>query len=296
MGIARDGGDGNSASSAGMSPERTASLSQEQQSEANNSAIIMTYADADVSKLNLDITLHRLLTFPTNFEIDYRHSQPLAEAGLFWDRHQKSIKCRFCNFYTKETTTFRGKTAQEILNLKRTICAIGQKSSRNVPLGGTANYKIEAHRIYSLLEKDWKFVTPFDLAKWGFYYTGQDDNCRCIYCNLEVRGWEKGDTPEMEHKKWNPNCSLLINPAGVQNIKIGEEQMEAYSDSVGALPNPGPSSFIVCSILNCPTPVTKQNGPCGCINLCDACKVNINVCPNPNCGLPIEDHVLIPQN
>ncbi|XP_059479670.1 E3 ubiquitin-protein ligase XIAP-like [Neocloeon triangulifer] len=184
----------------------------------------------DNAKLFYNIALHRLFTFPTNFEID---SRPLAEAGLFWDRDKEAIKCYFCKIETTDVNRFTGKTAGEVLKMKST-CGIGQKTSKNVPIGGTENYKFESHRLYSLLKKkDWNFVTPEDLAKSGFYYSGQEDNCRCIYCNLEVRGWEEGDTPDGEHKRWNPNCPFMNNPEAVVNIKIGQELTEQYCDSIG---------------------------------------------------------------
>ncbi|XP_059479767.1 baculoviral IAP repeat-containing protein 2-like [Neocloeon triangulifer] len=183
--------------------------------------------------LILDIALHRLITFPANFGIDLH---PLAEAGLFYDQVRKTIKCHFCKFEAKSAACFKGKNASGILKMKPN-CVIGQKSSKNVPMGNinsVLNYKYESHRLYSLLKKkDWKFVTPEDLTRLGFYYTGQEDNCRCIYCNLEVRGWEDGDTPDGEHKRWNPNCPFMNNPEAVVNIKIGQELTEKYCDSVG---------------------------------------------------------------
>ncbi|XP_059472154.1 death-associated inhibitor of apoptosis 2-like [Neocloeon triangulifer] len=218
-----------SASQSGNIPERRqfqhASTSREKQQNFL----------CDGLQLILKIALHRLFTFPLNFEID---PEPLAEAGLFYDQDKEAIKCNFCKFVTKDTTCLRGKTAYEILKMTPK-CVINKRSSKNVPLGNiesVLNYKYESHRLYSTLKKkDWRFVTPVDLAKSGFYYSSQEDNCRCIYCNLEVRGWEKGDTPDGEHKRWNENCPFLRNPGGVVNIKIGEELIEQNCDSIGQI-------------------------------------------------------------
>ncbi|XP_059479649.1 baculoviral IAP repeat-containing protein 7-B-like [Neocloeon triangulifer] len=195
-----------------------------------------------VLNLKLYIAMHRLFTFPSWFFKEYgMEVLHLAEAGFYFC--QSGICCYFCKWqvWIKDLKKTFGdkKTASQILDIKRKRrcgCPI-LKDSNNVPLGNISsvlNYKFEAHRLYSLMKKtNWKFVMPVDLAKSGFYYTGVDDNCRCIYCNLEVRGWELGDKPESEHKRWNPNCPLLKSPGGVVNIKIGEEQTEAYSDGVG---------------------------------------------------------------
>ncbi|CAB3386805.1 Hypothetical predicted protein [Cloeon dipterum] len=89
------------------------------------------------------------------------------------------------------------------------------------------NYNYETHRLYSLLKmNDWQHVGPFSLAKSGFYYTGEADNVRCAFCNLEVRGWEEEDTADGEHRRWNPNCPFLCNDQRVPNIAIGDEMTQ----------------------------------------------------------------------
>ncbi|CAB3386804.1 Hypothetical predicted protein [Cloeon dipterum] len=107
------------------------------------------------------------------------------------------------------------------------------------------NYKFEAHRLYSLKKKtDWLFVEPFGLAKSGFYYTGDGDNVRCAFCNLEVRGWEEGDTPDGEHRRWNQNCPFLQSQKSVFNIPIGSEQTEMKHDGLSKI-NIGSNPFAV---------------------------------------------------
>ncbi|XP_059484228.1 death-associated inhibitor of apoptosis 1-like [Neocloeon triangulifer] len=187
------------------------------------------------SPLRLNFALHRLFTYPADFEIEPR---PLAEAGIFYSETDKTIKCWFCGyeFKTNELGSLKGKTASEIIQIKSN-CNIMHDRHDNIPMGDISkviNYKFESHRLYSLLQKkDWEFVKPVELAAAGFYYTKVDDNCRCIYCNLEVRGWEEGDNPCTEHDRWNPYCPFLKQPNSVVNIKIGEEQTETYSDGTG---------------------------------------------------------------
>ncbi|CAB3388883.1 Hypothetical predicted protein [Cloeon dipterum] len=120
--------------------------------------------------LNLSLAMHRLFTFPLVFHrlFQFELLHFLSDLGFYF-----SNEC------------------------------IDGNDSENVPMGKSLddhlNYNYEAHRLYSLLKKnDWQYVTPFDLAKSGFYYSGCEDNVICVFCNLEVRGWEEGDTPDEE--------------------------------------------------------------------------------------------------
>uniref|UniRef100_A0A663MV20 RING-type E3 ubiquitin transferase n=1 Tax=Athene cunicularia TaxID=194338 RepID=A0A663MV20_ATHCN len=45
---------------------------------------------------------------------------------------------------------------------------------------------------------------PEQLARAGFFYTGQGDVVRCFYCDGGVRNWSFGDDPWREHAKWYP--------------------------------------------------------------------------------------------
>ena len=52
--------------------------------------------------------------------------------------------------------------------------------------------------------------SPDQLASAGFFYTGCGDKVRCFSggCGLEM--WEAGDDPVLEHRKWYPDCFLVI--------------------------------------------------------------------------------------
>uniref|UniRef100_A0A663MTY5 RING-type E3 ubiquitin transferase n=1 Tax=Athene cunicularia TaxID=194338 RepID=A0A663MTY5_ATHCN len=49
---------------------------------------------------------------------------------------------------------------------------------------------------------------PEQLARAGFFYTGQGDVVRCFYCDGGVRNWSFGDDPWREHAKWYPGYML----------------------------------------------------------------------------------------
>ncbi|XP_065342663.1 death-associated inhibitor of apoptosis 2-like [Cloeon dipterum] len=140
---------------------------------------------------------------------------------------------------------------------EKAYCKIWDVGSKNMPMGNARNYYFEAHRLYSLLKKnDWQYVGPFSLAKNGFFYTGDGDNVRCVFCNLEVRGWEEGDTADGEHRRWNPNCPFLRNEQSVGNVKIGSEQTDLKHDALVAIIPKGAQSYPVTQ----PAPVMDNQG------------------------------------
>ncbi|KAL2297033.1 hypothetical protein Nmel_015087, partial [Mimus melanotis] len=55
---------------------------------------------------------------------------------------------------------------------------------------------------------------PEQLARAGFFYTGQGDMVRCFYCDGGVRSWSFGDDPWREHAKWYPECEFLLHSRG----------------------------------------------------------------------------------
>ncbi|XP_026718098.1 baculoviral IAP repeat-containing protein 7 [Athene cunicularia] len=65
---------------------------------------------------------------------------------------------------------------------------------------------------------------PEQLARAGFFYTGQGDVVRCFYCDGGVRNWSFGDDPWREHAKWYP---------GVHPLKIELKSLLMFKNSFG---------------------------------------------------------------
>ncbi|NXW64058.1 BIR7B protein, partial [Eurystomus gularis] len=57
-------------------------------------------------------------------------------------------------------------------------------------------------------------MCPEQLARAGFFYTGQIDIVRCFHCDGGVRSWSFGDDPWREHAKWYPGCEFLLQSRG----------------------------------------------------------------------------------
>jgi len=54
-------------------------------------------------------------------------------------------------------------------------------------------------------------VSPSELAREGFCYTGCDDMVRCFRCLRTIRHWRRGDRPLDRHRRTSPDCPLVTN-------------------------------------------------------------------------------------
>ncbi|KAM6340613.1 baculoviral IAP repeat-containing protein 7 isoform 2-T2 [Alca torda] len=66
-------------------------------------------------------------------------------------------------------------------------------------------------------------MRPEQLARAGFFYTGQDDVVRCFYCDGGVRNWSFSDDPWREHAKWYPGCEFVLRSRGREFISSVQE-------------------------------------------------------------------------
>ena len=83
------------------------------------------------------------------------------------------------------------------------------------------DYRIERDRLLSF--KNWpaSVITPYALAKAGFYYTGEIDRVRCFFCSTEICRWEQSDDPMSEHRRWAGRCRF-IRGLSSGNVRLGE--------------------------------------------------------------------------
>lgn len=67
------------------------------------------------------------------------------------------------------------------------------------------------HRLTTFV--DWPHdhpIHPCDLSAAGFYYLGKNDSVRCFKCDISLHNWDPDDTPWGEHKRWSPQCPLVL--------------------------------------------------------------------------------------
>jgi Inhibitor of Apoptosis domain len=144
------------------------------------------YQNLGKLNLNMNISFHRLFTFPC----DYRQKtdvepENFAEAGFYMAKDYSCIFCQFCHLEIKSLYDWRHLNLAGMLEMHQKTspeCSLFNETNNNVSVGitsSTLDYHYEAFRLYSLLKTNiWTYVSPYELAKGGFYYTYDDDNCR----------------------------------------------------------------------------------------------------------------------
>ena len=76
------------------------------------------------------------------------------------------------------------------------------------------DYRLLRHEATRLSTfEDWPLsgvVQPPDLARAGFFYTGEVDRTRCAFCRRVLRRWRSGDVPDREHQRHFPDCPFVL--------------------------------------------------------------------------------------
>ncbi|XP_058052515.1 E3 ubiquitin-protein ligase XIAP isoform X3 [Ahaetulla prasina] len=84
-------------------------------------------------------------------------------------------------------------------------------------------------------------VSSSDLARAGFFYTGEGDQVRCFSCLATLEGWEAGDSVVGRHKDVSPNC-CFINDANFEDGRLlsglpnGPPEREAAAATTTSVP------------------------------------------------------------
>lgn len=111
------------------------------------------------------------------------------------------------------------------------------------------DYRIESERLASYRGWSSPHVAPEALARNGLYYLREDDKvcfwfnqnvcflqlCRwdfqvaCAFCSVQLFNWKAGDDPLLEHRKFSPNCPLLMGYL-VGNVALDESGSGALID------------------------------------------------------------------
>uniref|UniRef100_A0A2M4A2T7 Putative apoptosis 1 inhibitor n=1 Tax=Anopheles triannulatus TaxID=58253 RepID=A0A2M4A2T7_9DIPT len=70
-------------------------------------------------------------------------------------------------------------------------------------------FHIEQNRLQTFDQWPVAFIRKEELARYGFYYTGNEDTVKCHFCRVEIGMWEEHDNVIDEHLRWSPYCPLL---------------------------------------------------------------------------------------
>lgn len=85
----------------------------------------------------------------------------------------------------------------------------------------------EAERFHTFSSNKWphdkKYINVKELARSGLYFTGERDVVACAFCNIQLHDWKFNDDPILDHHKYSPNCSFLMNPKQCSNVPVDDE-------------------------------------------------------------------------
>ncbi|NXV28168.1 BIR7B protein, partial [Rissa tridactyla] len=125
-------------------------------------------------------------------------------------------------------------------------------------------------------------MRPEQLARAGFFYTGQDDVVRCFYCDGGVRNWSFSDDPWREHAKWYPGCEFLLRSRGREFISSfglffsffgKDESRMSTEEQLRRL-----QEERMCKVCM-DRDVSVVFVPCGHLVACGECALNLRLCP-----------------
>ncbi|NWU40574.1 BIR7B protein, partial [Hylia prasina] len=240
-------------------------------------------------------------------------AQDLAEAGFFYVGPRDEVQCFCCGGVLKDWRPgdcpmiehlnffpsckyLRGKDVgkQEMLSLQEIFDTVdGQLLSvlqgivsEDTALPNEPEYPemvTEEMRLSTF--ENWpqsSNMHPEQLARAGFFYTGQGDVVRCFYCDGGVRSWSLGDDPWREHAKWYPECEFLLHSRGREFVSSVQA---TFSTTLLA-----PSQLSTEEQLRrlqeermCKVCMDKDVSvvfvPCGHLVACEDCALNLRLCP-----------------
>ncbi|NXT49304.1 BIR7B protein, partial [Pluvianellus socialis] len=123
---------------------------------------------------------------------------------------------------------------------------------------------------------------PEQLARAGFFYTGQDDVVRCFYCDGGVRNWSYGDDPWREHAKWYPGCEFLLQSRGREFVSSVQESFSSTLLSPSRMSTEEQLRRLqeerMCKVCM-DRDVAVVFVPCGHLVACGECALNLRLCP-----------------
>lgn len=65
-------------------------------------------------------------------------------------------------------------------------------------------------------------VDPPNLARGGFFYTGEGTEVQCFSCNAKISNWNYGDQVMARHRIIEPQCTYVAHPSLSGNVTLSE--------------------------------------------------------------------------
>ena len=150
-------------------------------------------------------------------------AKTLARNGFFRDDVDMTIKCYVCKrVFNKNNKNHHESDCWYSQLHKKTFTKTDIRAVR--PFERYNHLNFEFNRLITF--KDWPvtWLSPFDMARSGFYFTRNKDWVACAFCNGIIGDWQKEDTADGEHKRHFPHCEFMENKV-VGNVPINISQI-----------------------------------------------------------------------
>ncbi|NWS71820.1 BIR7B protein, partial [Crotophaga sulcirostris] len=123
---------------------------------------------------------------------------------------------------------------------------------------------------------------PEQLARAGFFYTGQGDVVTCFHCDGSIRNWLFGDDPWREHAKWYPECEFLLQSRGREFVRHVQASFSSTPLSPSQMSTEEQLRRLqeerMCKVCM-DREVSVVFVPCGHLVACGECASSLRLCP-----------------
>ena len=136
-----------------------------------------------------------------------KEAERLAELGFYVDDVDFMKKCHVCSSEEHKPDCWYPK----FLAFMNAYAA--------KPFEQFDHLKFEANRVCTFIDWIIPEISPFLLARSGFYFTRENDRVQCVFCNGVIENWKLKKDPNDEHKRLYAQCPYL-NGAAVGNVPI----------------------------------------------------------------------------
>jgi E3 ubiquitin-protein ligase XIAP len=186
-------------------------------------------ADADVevhsSPISLDFNNEsdRLQSFSTWPFWAGIQPQRLAPEGFYYTGVRDEVRCFSCQVLLKSWRSHDDVRERHKRAYPSCTFLVSKDQENRQAKTSLQNMEHEANRLMTFESHGWQSscpVKPTELAKSGFYYSGNGDTVICFSCGVSLKEWERGDTADGEHRRANPSC-LFLNGKSSTNEQQG---------------------------------------------------------------------------
>jgi len=122
------------------------------------------------------------------------------------------LRGNFCGLltlhYTYNNQLFRRSTMESTQQHDSCFTLVPWSKSPSLYVESRADLEYVGNRAATFLFYPPSKVSTSSLIDAGFYYTGDEDICRCYKCKMELKQLQIGDIPCEIHQLMSPQCPL----------------------------------------------------------------------------------------